>query len=326
VGLDAQEEHDFNSAVIAGWKLSAKSASELEAALVVDPYDLVARAKLVGAFKQIGLPRAAEHIHWLITYAPERRVAVAILSTVIREASTLARGALDSWARVLAAMVPDDPRRGAALLNAAQFAGHFDTALHRRWREEARAAVKSPVERDVLDQLEINDLVHHADAPAATRLARVEELVERRHDRGHNLHALAELAFEAGAHDKAAAYAQELLRWSTTPRSSWPGIEHAPFHAHTILGRVALRRGDAGQAAEHLRRSARIKARPPFTFAGPPMRFAKEMLEHGEREAVLDFFAACAKFWQKQDVLEKWIDDVHAGRMPDFGWRAREGR
>jgi hypothetical protein len=75
-------------------------------------------------------------------------------------------------------------------------------------------------------------------------------------------------------------------------------------------------------AVGHLLQSADIKAQPPFTFAGPPMRFAYEMLEHGQRDAVLAFFDACSKFWtMRTEILELWRDDVRAGRMPRFGWK-----
>jgi hypothetical protein len=136
--------------------------------------------------------------------------------------------------------------------------------------------------------------------------------------RAHALEALTGLAFAAGALDKAAAYASDLLAWASDPESAWPGIDHAPNVAHTILGRVALRRGEVARAADHLLRSADIVAHPPFTFAGPPMRLAFEMLERGERAAVLGFFLACARFW-KTDLLERWADEVRAGRIPAFG-------
>jgi hypothetical protein len=47
---------------------------------------------------------------------------------------------------------------------------------------------------------------------------------------------------------------------------------------------------------------------------------AKELLEHGEKSAVLHFFRSCARFWQLgTDRLQSWSDDVRAGCQPDFG-------
>jgi hypothetical protein len=50
------------------------------------------------------------------------------------------------------------------------------------------------------------------------------------------------------------------------------------------------------------------------------MSLAHDLLLVGEREAVLDFFEACKKFWEHgAEELEDWTMYVNAGRIPDFG-------
>jgi hypothetical protein len=50
------------------------------------------------------------------------------------------------------------------------------------------------------------------------------------------------------------------------------------------------------------------------------MSLAHDLLVVGEREAVLDYFEACRKFWTDgQDELDIWGMYVRAGRIPDFG-------
>ncbi len=50
------------------------------------------------------------------------------------------------------------------------------------------------------------------------------------------------------------------------------------------------------------------------------MSLAKDLLERGERETVLQYFELCRKFWQMgHDQLDQWTKDVNAGRIPDFG-------
>jgi len=51
---------------------------------------------------------------------------------------------------------------------------------------------------------------------------------------------------------------------------------------------------------------------------GPSMGLAKDLLDKGERQAVLDYFVLCKKFWNNSR-LEDWSQQVSAGQIPDFG-------
>jgi len=49
------------------------------------------------------------------------------------------------------------------------------------------------------------------------------------------------------------------------------------------------------------------------------MILAKELLEKGEKDAVLKYFQLCALFWKSgQNKLNNWTDTVQNGGMPDF--------
>ncbi len=43
-------------------------------------------------------------------------------------------------------------------------------------------------------------------------------------------------------------------------------------------------------------------------------------LENGERDAVVEYFELCRKFW-KMDTgrLDQWSQQAKAGKIPDFG-------
>ena len=44
----------------------------------------------------------------------------------------------------------------------------------------------------------------------------------------------------------------------------------------------------------------------------------------GETKSVLEYFALCAKFWErKEDRLELWKAAVELGEIPDFGTNIR---
>ena len=53
---------------------------------------------------------------------------------------------------------------------------------------------------------------------------------------------------------------------------------------------------------------------------GPNMSLALDLLEKGERDAVLEHFMRCRKFWKfHPEKLDEWMQEVMAGKIPDFG-------
>jgi hypothetical protein len=53
---------------------------------------------------------------------------------------------------------------------------------------------------------------------------------------------------------------------------------------------------------------------------GPNMILAKELLEKGEKETVIEYFDLCAKFWTMgQDKLKDWRASAQQGNIPAFG-------
>jgi hypothetical protein len=53
---------------------------------------------------------------------------------------------------------------------------------------------------------------------------------------------------------------------------------------------------------------------------GPNMSLAKDLLQEGEQQAVLDYFGLCHEFWKSgEKKLDQWSQEVNAGRLPDFG-------
>ena len=50
------------------------------------------------------------------------------------------------------------------------------------------------------------------------------------------------------------------------------------------------------------------------------MSFAREMLEAGEREPVLEYLRLCRSFWKADEGrLDRWTQEIKEGRIPDFG-------
>jgi Tol biopolymer transport system component len=124
---------------------------------------------------------------------------------------------------------------------------------------------------------------------------------------------------EAGRLEKAEAFALELLeRAARDPES---GAGGKAFHAgHWVLGCIALQRGDVDAAKARLLKSGMTHGSPTLGSFGPNMRLARDLLQKGETEVVLEYFDLCRVFWELgADELDAWTLDVKAGRIPDFG-------
>ncbi len=115
--------------------------------------------------------------------------------------------------------------------------------------------------------------------------------------------------------DRAHAYAAEMLKTGDSDDS---------HHAHTILGRIALRKGDIKEARAQLLASVHVSGTPVLKSFGPNMMLAKELLNNGESKTVLEYFTLCGEFWAYPDQkpheeLVNWRKEVQTGKTPDFG-------
>ena len=92
---------------------------------------------------------------------------------------------------------------------------------------------------------------------------------------------------------------------------------YALHKAHTHLGRIALLEGERSAAKVHLQRSVQVTPSATMRTFGPNMALARDLLQAGERQAVLDYLEACGRFWS-DDQLSTWTVQVRNGQTPDF--------
>ncbi len=133
------------------------------------------------------------------------------------------------------------------------------------------------------------------------------------------LYALGEAAkqsFVAGKIEDARKYAQELMELLPGFRQN-SEYGNAVHDANLTLGRIALREGRTDDAKRHLIESVSTPGARQMDY-GPNMSLAKDLLEKGEREVVLDYFALCRRFWNYGRV-DEWSQQVKEGKVPDFG-------
>jgi len=133
--------------------------------------------------------------------------------------------------------------------------------------------------------------------------------------RYYALDGMAQAALEAGANEKAAAYAKELIAGTPEHRREADAV----FDAHLVLGRVALRSGDVAAASAQLIEAGRTTGSPIIETLGPNMTLARELLDKGERSAVLVFLGECRTFWKNGgEQLDAWTAALHNGGTPVF--------
>jgi hypothetical protein len=137
------------------------------------------------------------------------------------------------------------------------------------------------------------------------------------------LHQTAMKRFNDGNFFEAKRLAKESLEMAAKYPDRPPHGEITQF-ANTVLGRLALREGQVDEAIKFLIASGETEGGPGLNSFGPSMTLAKDLLEQGQSEAVLQYFDLCRKFWKGAgifsggNILDQWTADVKAGKMPKF--------
>ncbi|CAN5524050.1 hypothetical protein BH18VER1_BH18VER1_08710 [soil metagenome] len=138
-------------------------------------------------------------------------------------------------------------------------------------------------------------------------------------DRFYALNEVAKESFAAGNAEDARTYAEELLKLMPSFRPNW-NYGNALHDANMVLGRIAARDNRIDDAKRYLLESGKTPGSPQLDSFGPNMSLAKDLLEKGERDSVLEYFGMCRRFWKMHGGrLNKWTVDVQHGRIPDFG-------
>jgi hypothetical protein len=331
-GEDGSEEYRVQSLFIAGRSLSADDAARLLGQVENDPDDVDSRLMLVAHFRMADSTihgRGARHlalVEWLVSHHPGAYWA-AFPELEIDELHdphgfASVRGL---WLR----QVDAHPTSCRVRANAAAFVLRSDLAEAARLLEEAKALepdqAEWPRKLGQLHQLQLMMLAGE-ERRAVAKLALAEHeraiaLTDHEFEIYAALGDLGALALEAGEEVKAEGFAQRLLTMNQALAKNW-NTGNAVHKGNLILGRVALRAGDIETAKVRLLEAGRIDGSPGLGSFGPNMSLAKELIELGERDVVLEYFELCRRFWTGDEhgaVLDEWSAIVAAGGMPRFG-------
>lgn len=158
-------------------------------------------------------------------------------------------------------------------------------------------------------------------SPEQDRPSAIAELHEAKNEqeRFYALGGAAKESIELGNKAEAKKYAEELQELIPKFEGDW-NYGNAIQDANIVLGRLKLGEANVEEAEKHLLAAGRSPGSPQMDTFGPNMSLAKDLLEHGRKDAVLKYFKLCESFWEMdRGRLEKWADDVRADRIPDFG-------
>ncbi|TWU34331.1 tetratricopeptide repeat protein [Novipirellula artificiosorum] len=317
---------DAHSIARLGGQMDAKAKTTVEQQVAKNPQDIESRTKLLGYYFMNGRmdPDAKSekrrHVLWLIKNAPESEILGLPYSLLDKHLDPEGYGnAREAWLKLT-----EQSKNLQVLANASQFFLLGDRSIAEELlRKGQRLDAENPSWSKSLGQLYSLGLFSVTDQGQRKQLA---EKAFQQFDIAYHrsstiekdslLESLAKSALEAGRMDDAKRFAEEMLE---NDEAGW-NRGNRIHHGNLTLGRIALREGDVNEAKSRLLSAGKTPGSPQLNSFGPNMQLAKELLEQGETEVVLEYFALCDKFWKSpQRKLEQWIEDVKANRTPQFG-------
>lgn len=356
IGLNDGEAQVRSCAEIAcgqiGRDISQDQVAWLETQRDIAEHALAARVILLG--KYFGNTNAAirasraTHIYWIVEHHPHRKIAGSPEACLFKfEQAAAYAPAKSLWLQQCAAHQSNAAVLGNAatffLLNEPDLAEQFFldaqalepanpewhlllAQLHQLSAVRGSAELRASKAKQALIELEMAEQIrssHSASvAPPFGMLSPDESQQIELLSRLHSLPARARAAFDAGEFKFARQFAEECLALTTSAEVDefFRSDGNAIHHSHLVLGRVALREGNLGQAKAHLIESGKTTGSPQLGSFGPNMSLAKELLELGQRDVVLEYLDLCGEFWEHgADSVATWKYQIAHDEMPAFG-------
>jgi hypothetical protein len=311
-----------------GGQMTSAEKTSLEEQVAKKPNDVESRTKLLGYYFIAGRQDAEaesakqRHVIWLIENAPESLVLGLPYGRVDK---ILAAEGYDRAKRAWQKTIRASPDKLAVLKNASSFFLMHDRDISEELLLKGQALdSKNPEWSRSLGQLYSLGL---ARLPAGPPQRAAAEKAYRQYKLGYELSDaeeketilsdLAKTAFAAGLVDDAKNLAEKMLDTDDTADWNYGNRIH---HGNIILGRIALSNGNLDEAKSRLLLAGKTSGSPQLNSFGPNMALAKELLERGQTDVVLEYFELCKKFWTMSGrKLEQWADDVKSQRAPKFG-------
>jgi tetratricopeptide (TPR) repeat protein len=318
---------DAQRLAMLGGQMTLADKVSLEEEVAKNPNDVESRTKLLGYYFTKGRQDAdaksnrGRHIVSLIENAPESDVLGLPYGRLdkILERKDYDR-AKQAWQKV----IQESPENLSVLRNASTFFLLHDRDISEELLIKGqRLDAKDPRWPSSLGELYSLGLMRVPAGPARKAAAiKAFQQFKLAYDlsdavkRDALLVSLAKTTCAAGLNDDAKAFATKML---DEDNADW-NRGNRIHHGNLILGQIALSDGNVDEAKSRLLLAGKTSGSPQLNSFGPNMVLAKELLERGETEVVLEYFELCKKFWASPEKkLEQWADDVKSNRIPRFG-------
>ncbi|MBP6745176.1 hypothetical protein KA344_08065 [bacterium] len=319
------DRNKYLSLVLKGFSAPETDIRPLETRLLENPSDYEARFQLLGYYsgKQYDDNAAAKELYtitiWLIDNMPDCGV-IENWGCTGRE---LNQAAYEELKRHWLTQLEANNNNARVIGCAAAYFGQEDEELAETLYQ--RAITLEPTisfwSRKLAFLLGLGGPERALDALNAMRDAIRKEPEQNR--QYYMLDDLAELAFNAGNLDEASEAALKCLSLSFTFGQDW-NDGNAIHNANSILGRIALKKGDIEAAKKHLALAGDTPGSPQLNSFGPEMTLAEELFAVGEIESVVAYLEACKKFWSsgcERGALDRGIAQIRSGEIPNFAAR-----
>lgn len=301
---------------------SEAQVQELEARVLTNPSNLVARAGLVAYYylpslrSPEGLQSYTSHVLYLIEHFPDSPLAGMVEA---HPSSGTHERAWEEGKALWLRHVEEQPENSQILMNAAEFFlidGPEEAEL--MLRKGMKLQPQDPRWPDKLAQLYQLKL---QSVPAEEYVGIARQALDCKQQAialskeldGHDHAQLAEYAYDAGELATARLHAEKVLKSGDDDGD----LLHT---AHTVLGRVSLREGDTERAKFHLLTSLKEKRGAVINSFGPEFSLAKELLAAGERDSVVSYLDQCLKLDLPDERVNfrKWQEEIDQGLPPSF--------
>lgn len=306
-----------------GSNLTAAAVDALERDLDDNPNQPDLRTLLLGYYQGKAESSArndfARHVYWFIENHPDAQLLQFSCGLFLFEDSGIYQEGKARWQKALG----EHPYNAMVLGNAARYFEQRDQPL----AEDAllKAKALDPENEEWPERLGRLYMRSMSSGTAETRVATAEKAyaafraaydLARVLDREDVLLELSRTAFAAGKFSEAEQFANETLEFADRKQDYGEGFHYA----HIVLGRIALMNGDVEKAKEHLLDAGRTTGSDFLNYVGPDMTLALELLNQGEREAVIEFIDSCKTFWiSESSRLTDWKRTIEREGIPNFG-------
>jgi len=315
--------------------ITAKEAAALEGSLSKNPDNLSTREQLIRYYFEAAITdrtpeveeKREQHIFWLIEHHPGSELAGSPETGIMAMDFAGSSEGYQHGKQLWLAQVEKNSANQRILRNAAEFLTLSDGKIAQELLE--KAAALDPNDTETSSRLARSYEQQRMFASSLTEKAALAKKALSAEERGlqnadtetrfYELADAAMFALEAGEAAKAQQFASELLQDAEKFHDNW-NYGNAVHKGNIVLGRVALQQGNIAGAKEHLLAAGNTPGSPQLDSFGPNVTLARELLEKGEREAVIAYLQSCGKFWKMGgDSLRGWVATVKAGGTPEFG-------